>query len=192
MNRDEFLAAALRNPVNRIIADGMFRLALPDAWIVAGCLVQTVWNVLTGRAVDYGIADYDVFYFDADTSWEAEDAVIRKLQGAFEKLGVKIEARNQARVHLWYSNKFGITYSPLQRATEGIDRFLTRAAQVGIRPAERGHDVHAPHGFDDIAMLTIRPNRCPNFRADLYEAKAATWKARWPELRILPATDSQS
>ena len=60
------------------------------------------------------------------------------------------------------------------------------------RPAERGYEVYAPHGLDDISTLTIRPNRCPNFRADLYEAKAATWKARWPELTILPPTDSQS
>src|SRR5438874_11415290 len=100
MDQDAFLAAALRNPVHEVIADGLFRLMLPDAWIVSGCLVQTVWNALTGRAVDYGIADYDVFYFDPDTSWEAEDAVIRKLQGAFAKLGVAVEARNQARVHL--------------------------------------------------------------------------------------------
>ena len=77
MNRDEFLSRGLRNPVNEIIADELFALALPDAWLVSGCLVQTVWNVLTGRAVDYGISDYDVFYFDPDTSWEAEDAVIR-------------------------------------------------------------------------------------------------------------------
>ena len=47
---------------------------------MSGCLVQTVWNVLTNRALDYGIADYDVFYFDPDTSWAAEDAVIRKLE----------------------------------------------------------------------------------------------------------------
>ena len=80
MTRDEFLNLALRNPVNAAIADELFRLALPDAWIVSGCLVQTVWNVNTGRAVDYGIADYDVFYFDPDTSWDAEDAVIRKLR----------------------------------------------------------------------------------------------------------------
>jgi hypothetical protein len=89
MNRDEFLAAALRNRANRVIADGLFRLMLPDAWIVAGCLVQTVWNVLTGRAVDYGIADYDVFYFDPDTSWEAEDAVIRKTAGRVRQAGCR-------------------------------------------------------------------------------------------------------
>jgi hypothetical protein len=69
MTKDEFLAAAFRNPVNEAIAEELWRLALQDAWIVSGCLVQTVWNVLTARAVDYGIDDYDIFYFDADTSW---------------------------------------------------------------------------------------------------------------------------
>ena len=56
MNRDEFLALALRNPVNVAIMDELDRLALPDAWLVSGCLVQTVWNVLTGLAVSHGIA----------------------------------------------------------------------------------------------------------------------------------------
>ena len=74
MNQSEFLAAAFRNPVNAAISDELLRLALPDAWIVSGCLVQTVWNGLTHRAPDYGINDYDVFYFDLDTSWAAEDA----------------------------------------------------------------------------------------------------------------------
>src|SRR6187399_2612122 len=98
MNRNQFLTAALRNPANEIIAEELFRLAMPDAWLVSGCLVQTVWNVLTRRAVDYGINDYDVFYFDPDTSWEAEDKVIRTLSAVFAD--VKVEARNQARVHL--------------------------------------------------------------------------------------------
>ncbi len=95
MTRDEFLSLAFRNPVNKAIVDELFTLALPDAWLVSGCLVQTVWNVRTGRDVDYGIADYDVFYFDPDTSWEAEDTVIRKLAERFEKLGVTVEVRNR-------------------------------------------------------------------------------------------------
>ena len=114
MTQDEFIATALRNRTNKVIADELFHLALPDAWLVSGCLVQTVWNVLTGRAVDYGIADYDIFYFDRDTSWEAEDDVIRRLNAIFRKLRVKIEARNQARVHLWYPDKHGLPYPPLQ------------------------------------------------------------------------------
>jgi uncharacterized protein len=35
MDTDAFLAATLRNPINEAIADGLFRLALPDAWIVS-------------------------------------------------------------------------------------------------------------------------------------------------------------
>jgi uncharacterized protein len=184
---DEFLAAVLRNPATAAISDVLFRLALPDAWIVSGCLVQTVWNVLTARPLDYGIADYDVFYFDPDTSWAAEDAVIRRLQDAFAGLGVTIEARNQARVHLWYPEKHGLPYPALQSSCEGIDRFLTRNTRVGIRRRQAGHDVYAPDGFDDIAGMIVRPNPGPNFSAENYAVKAARWKALWPEITVLPA-----
>jgi hypothetical protein len=187
VDKAEFLAAALRNPVNETIADELFRLALPDAWIVAGCLAQTVWNVRTMRAVDYGIADYDIFYFDPDTSWQAEDAIIRELQGLFAKAGAKVEVRNQARVHLWYPQKHGLPYPALHRSTQGIDRFLTRNTQVGIRRTQAGHDVYAPHGFDDIADMIVRPNRAPNFSAANYEAKVVRWKELWPEITVLGA-----
>jgi hypothetical protein len=187
MNTDEFLAAVLRNPVNAAIADELLRLALRDSWIVSGCLVQSAWNALTGRAVDYGINDYDVFYFDPDISWQAEDAVIRDLQGRLAHLGVTIEVRNQARVHLWYPEKHGLPYPAMRRSTEGIDRFLTKNTQVGIRRGAHGHDVYAPNGFGDIADMIVRPNRVANFSAANYAAKAARWKALWPELTVLPA-----
>ncbi len=186
MDQDAFLAAALRNPINEIIAGELFRLALPDAWIVSGCLVQTAWNVRTMRALDYGIADYDVFYFDPDTSWQAEDAVIRELGLRLAKLGAKVEVRNQARVHLWYPQKHGLPYSALQSSTQGIDRFLTKNTQVGIRRTADGHDVYAPNGFDDIADMIVRPNPGPNFSAANHEAKAKRWKKLWPEITVLP------
>jgi hypothetical protein len=157
MNTTDFLAAALRNPVNEAIAGELFRLALPDAWIVSGCLVQTVWNVLTARPVDYGIDDYDIFYFDPEPSWQAEDAVICKLQDSLAAHGVKIEVRNQARVHLWYPQKHGLPYPALQSSTQGIDRFLTRNTRIGIRRTQGGYDVYAPDGFDDVDGMIVRP-----------------------------------
>jgi uncharacterized protein len=192
MTQDQFLTATLRNPANQIIAEKLFELALPDAWLVSGCLVQTAWNGLTGRAVDYGINDYDVFYFDPDTSWAAEDAVIRRLHGALDHLNVKVEARNQARVHLWYGEKHGLPYPPLRCSTEGIDRFLTRNTRIGIRRTLDGYDVYAPDGFDDAAGLIVRPNPGPNFSPENYAKKAARWKALWPEITVLPAEASPS
>jgi uncharacterized protein len=187
MNTSEFLAASLRNPINAAIADELFRLALPDAWIVSGCLVQTAWNAQTARAIDYGINDYDIFYFDPDTSWQAEDAVIRQLECRLADLAVKIEVRNQARVHLWYPQKHRLPYPALHCSTQGIDRFLTKNTEVGIRRSNAGHDVYAPHGFDDIAGMIVRPNPGPNFSAAGYEAKAKRWKKLWPEITVLPA-----
>jgi len=188
MTEDDFLAAALKNPVNDQIIGALSELELPDAWLVSGCLVQTVWNVLTGRAVDYGILDYDVFYFDPDTSWEAEDAVIRRLQ--HDLCPVAIEVRNQARVHLWYPNKHGLPYPPLACSTEGIDRFLTRNTQVGIRRNRDRYEAYASHGFADVAGLIVRPNPGPNFSAANYTAKTGRWKALWPELTVVGAEDA--
>ena len=192
MNTDEFLAATLRNPVNGAIADELLRFALADAWIVSGCLVQSAWNGLTGRAVDYGVKDYDVFYFDPDTSWQAEDAVIRDLQGRLAHLGVAIEVRNQARVHLWYPEKHRLPYPALRSSTQGIDRFLTKNTQVGIRRTRDGHDVYAPNGFDDIADMIVRPNPGPNFSATNYEAKTRRWKMQWPEITVLTADSGET
>jgi hypothetical protein len=61
---------ALSNPANRQLLDGLAELALPQCHLTAGCLFQTVWNVLSGRPPAENIKDYDVFYFDgSDLSW---------------------------------------------------------------------------------------------------------------------------
>src|SRR5258708_5589000 len=185
LTEDEFLALSLRNPINRTILERLPALALNDAWLVSGALFQTVWNVRAGYAPDRGIKDYDIFYFDADTSWEAEDAAIRRVHAAFADLGVDTELRNQARAHLWYEGKFGAPYPALSRATDGIDRFLMHSAQVGVHRRAESYDVYAPHGFDDIANMVVRPNFTPNFQTARFMEKATRWKALWPELTIL-------
>ena len=185
MTEAEFIAAILRNPINATILARLSQLHASDAWLVSGALFQTVWNVLTHRAPDYGIKDYDIFYFDPDTSWDAENAVIERAKRVFADVDAAIEVRNQARVHLWYEAKFGSPYPPLARTTDGIDRFLMHNAQVGIR--RDGHDVYAPRGFDDIANMIVRPNRTANFRAERYLEKAERWKSLWPEITILSA-----
>jgi uncharacterized protein len=187
MDDDSFLAAALTNPVNRVILSRLPKLGVPDCWLVSGALFQTVWNVRTGRDPAYGIKDYDIFYFDPDPAWDAEDAVIRRAAALFADLGVEIEVRNQGRVHVWYREKFGSDYPTLARAADGIDRFLCDCSMVGVRPDGAGFEVYAPKGFEDIETMTIRPNRMPNFQADRYAEKAARWRGLWPEITILPA-----
>ncbi|RZJ79126.1 MAG: hypothetical protein EON88_33370, partial [Brevundimonas sp.] len=44
-------------------------LDLPDWRIFSGAVYQSVWNARTGRPVGYGRKDFDLGYFDPDTSW---------------------------------------------------------------------------------------------------------------------------
>ena len=57
----------------------------------------------------------------SDLSYEAEDAVIRRVKAAFdEPLRSMVEVRNQARVHLWFEAKFGEPYGPLSCTAEAL------------------------------------------------------------------------
>jgi len=189
MDEARFLSLALANETNRAILNRLPELDLPDAWLVSGSLFQAAWNGLTGRAPDYGIKDYDIFYFDPDTSWKAEDDAIARACTLFAPLGIEVELRNQARVHLWYPEKFGMPYPPLSCATEGIDRFLAPACMVGVQATGKGLRIYAPFGLGDIATMTIRPNPVANFNAERLAEKAARWKAKWPELTVVGLDD---
>src|SRR5260370_13605622 len=102
-------------------------LCLPDWLVFSGAVYQPVLNHLTGRPLDFGIKDYDLAYFDASNlSYEAEDAVIRRVKAAFdEPQRSKVEVRNQARVHLWFEAKFVEAYGPRSCTAEALQPFTS-------------------------------------------------------------------
>jgi hypothetical protein len=165
-------------------------LALPGWYLTAGCVVQTVWNVLTGRDPAGRIKDYDLVYFDdRDLGWAAEDRVIREVASATRGLPVEVEVRNEARVHLWYETKFGVRCEPFAATEDAIARFPAISSCFGVRLERGGHwQVYAPHGYADLFSLIVRPNPVLAPR-EVYERKAVRWKRNWPELTVLPWPD---
>jgi hypothetical protein len=155
----------------------------PDLWLVSGVLFQTVWNVLEGKPQGHGILDYDLFYFDPDTSEEAEDGWIKRAAGHFALAPREVQLRNQARVHLWYPKKFAAPYPELYCACEGIKQFLMPASMVGM---SANGEIFAPLGFDDLFNRLVRPNplwQGPP-RAE-FARKAERYKRDWPSVRIV-------
>ncbi len=161
-------------------------LDLPGWDVAAGCLFQTVWNVVTDRPPTNGIKDYDIIYFDnGDLSWEAEDAVIKAGREIFADLSAEVEIRNEARVHLWYEDKFGVVCPPYESTEAAIDSFAATACCLGVRLETEGRwRVYAPHGLSDLFNLVLRPNPVLAPRS-VYEAKSARWREEWPELTVL-------
>ena len=160
-------------------------LALWDWLVFSGAVYQPVLNHLTGRALDYGIRDYDLAYFDpSDLSYEAEDRVIRRVRAAFdEPLRSMVEVRNQARVHLWFEAKFGEAYSPLSCTAEALERFTSATFAIGARlePDDRLH-IEAPFGLSDLFTLRVRPN--PRRKTAGFARACDNVLRRWPELTV--------
>lgn len=191
-DEERFLGIVLTDPTVAAVLERAPALGVTDWWLTAGVLFQTVWNAVTGRRRGTGIRDADFFYFDADTSWEAEDAVIRAGAELFADLPVPVEIRNEARVHLWYADRFGTPAAPFRDCADAIDSFAAVCCCYGITAGEDGGvRVYAPHGYDDLFSLTVRPN--PRLAPrHVYETKTARWQQQWPELAVLPWDERHS
>ncbi|MGJ7516983.1 nucleotidyltransferase family protein [Pseudomonas baetica] len=182
LTTEELVRIAMTNPINAQITSRLPSLGLNQCMLTAGCLFQAVWNHQSGLPPERGIKDYDVFYFDTDLSWEAEDAVIRSVECLFQDLEVHVEIRNQARVHLWYGQRFGKPYPALQSTKDGIDRYLVAGTCIGL-DVDSG-EVYAPNGLVDTEQGILRINP-KNPQPDLFVQKAKSYQARWPWLTIL-------
>jgi hypothetical protein len=184
VQRDALLAMIRAEPVLMEVLAGI--ADLPEGLLVAGALYNLAWNRLTGRPGLADVTDIDVFYFDAsDLSYAAEDVVIRRLDARFAHLPLPVQVRNQARVHLWFEQKFGAPFTPLSSAAEMLGRYASKAHAVGARLVDGEIELIAPFGLDDIFSFRVVPNYALDNRAT-HEKKSIRLKSVWPQLTVVP------
>jgi len=161
-------------------------LAMANWYMGAGCIAQTVWNLLHGFAPTFGIRDYDLVYYDAsDLSLEAQMLYQGRANKLFSCLPATVEVQNEARVHLWYAEHFGYEIEPYESAEAAIKSWPTTATCVGVTAGEGGLHVYAPFGLTDLFNMIVRPNKLQITR-ELYEVKTERWARLWPKLQRLP------
>jgi hypothetical protein len=186
MSEDRLAEMLRASPRLMTVLETARDLDLPDWMIFSGAVYQTAWNALTGRDPDYGIKDYDLGYFDPDTSWDAEDVAILRAREAYPApLDGLVEVRNQARVHLWFEQRFGEPYAPLADTADALTRFVSPTFAVGVRlEADDSLTITAPFGLDDLFALTIRPNPLRPQALGFSRASASA-KSRWPQITVV-------
>ncbi|WP_409271249.1 nucleotidyltransferase family protein [Neobacillus sp. SCS-31] len=164
-------------------ANGIFG----EYYIGAGAVTQAVWNEISGYHPQHGIGDMDIVYFnDGDFTEAGEKAIEKRLQSMLHPFPFKIDVKNEARVHLWYENKFGYAIQPYTSLEAAIDTWPTTATAIGIRKDEKGtYTVYAPYGLGDLFRMIVRANKV-QITSEIYEAKAVKWKGRWPTLTVIP------
>ncbi|KAM0358617.1 hypothetical protein ACHAP4_004593 [Fusarium culmorum] len=182
-----FKDAVKHNKTLMTVLSRAAEMKLPNWYLAAGALTQTVWNVMTNRDPEQGIDDYDLIYFDAsDLSWEAEDVVIQKGKELFKDIPVDVEIRNQARVHLWYEKKFGRPCPQHHSSEAAMTAWGTNTALIGVSLRDDGEwDIFAPWGLSDMFTLVVRPNQ-QIMTEETYIKKTQRWIKLWPEITIMP------
>jgi hypothetical protein len=175
-----------QNPIAQSVLSVASEVALPNWYFGAGGVAQTVWNLRHQFQPEEGIKDYDVVYFDPeDTSREAEERIRADFAGRVGDLGIAVDVKNQARVHLWYEARFGRRLDPYTSTEEAIATWPTTASSIGVRQEGSGFIVCAPFGLSDLVGMLVRPNKTIVTR-EVYEEKAGRWAKRWPKLRVIP------
>jgi hypothetical protein len=171
------------NRILQILKD----LNLPfNYYVGAGCITNMVWNDISGYPLEYGISDVDIVYYEPeDITFESEkklkDILLNQL-GGFQ---FKIDVKNQARVHLWYEDKFGFSIKPYPSLESAIDSWPTTATALGLRLEQDGsYKIYAPYDLEDLFSMVVRPNKLMITR-EIFENKENKWQEKWPKLLVV-------
>ena len=161
-------------------------LELPDWYIAAGAVRNTVWNYLHSFPTTFNQNDVDVIYFDqSDMNGEREGISEKSLKEKNPKL--KWEVVNQARVHL-FNNRPNIGHPPVKSSGKSIAYWSETPTCVGIRlEASDAITICAPYGLNDLMDLIVKPIPKPYQNLVLYQqrVKSKNWAECWPNLKII-------
>lgn len=181
-NEEKFIALLKENQELMQILDSVAQLQLKNWYLAAGCIFQTVWNIMDEKPAMTGVHDIDLIYFDAEMSLEAaknKDKLLEK--NLSEKFPYLFDVHNEAFMHLWH----GGSKVPYQDSENAIERWIATVHAVGITGNSKEIKLFAPYGLEDIFTKTIRPILQMDNHQALYEAKVAKWQARFNDLRVL-------
>lgn len=184
-----FVSILKKNRELMEVLDYISSLSLPNFYIAAGSVFQTIWNYYDGNDLNYGIKDIDVIYYNLDDlSVDADLAYYEKILSFVEKnhLSYQVDVSNEARMHLWKEAKEGVSVRPYLSSEDAISRWIATVHAIGITKSENLLQVFAPYGLSDIFSRTIRPIKHEGNSKELYDKKANSWQQRFSNVHIVP------
>ncbi len=169
------------------VFEALDHIGLRNYYIGAGVVAQSVWNNISGYPLDNGISDIDIVYFD-DTHMKEQDEkkIKNEIENYLDEFPLWIDLKNQARVHIWYEEKFGYAIKPYTSLEDAINSWPTTATSLGLRRDKNGDWViYAPFGVKDIFGMRIKANT-RQITEEIYMSKVKKWTKKWPKLSFEP------
>jgi hypothetical protein len=176
----------LSNKELNIILNKLQEFDLFNYYVGAGVIHQTVWNYYNDMPLNYGVKDIDIAYYDNDTSYEKEDTIIKYIKQLLKDTNnYKFDIINEARVHLWYKDKFGYDIEPFSSIEDAISKWPTTVSAIGVKLVNNELVIYAPYGLNDMYNFIVRPNKAI-VSEDAYNQRVLRWSKQWPNIKAIP------
>lgn len=178
----------LQEPLRRHALELVESLALPDCWIGAGFVRDTIWDHLHGRSIAMPRGDVDIAWFDRARNVSTHDRAIEKMLQARAPT-IAWSVKNQARMHLRNGD------APYDSVGDAMRFWPETATAVAVRLSGNDLEINAPLGLDDLFQLRLR--RTPWFasvKRGIFEQRVADkgWLSRYPLVRIAETSADQN
>lgn len=163
-------------------------LKLPNYYIAAGSVFQTIWNYYDNNDLNYNIKDIDVIYYDDNDLSVETDIKYYDLINDYCKsknYTYEIDVSNEARMHIWKKENYNIDVEPYINSEDAIDKWIATVHAIGITKENNDIKVYAPYGLSDIFSRTIRPIKHKYNTKEIYDKKATNWNSRFDNLNII-------
>lgn len=170
------------------ILDYIYELKLPNFYIAAGSVFQTIWNYYDNKPLNFGIKDIDIIYYDPiNLSKESEQKLEKTIEDYLKNAGLnyELDIHNEARMHLWKKDNENKNIDQYKNSEDAIDQWIATVHAIGITKENNEIKVYAPYGLSDIFSKTIRPIKHKNNSKELYNKKVASWQKRFENLNIV-------
>ena len=185
---EKFIEIIKQNSDLMIILNYIDELKLPNYYIAAGSVFQTIWNYYDNKPLNFGIKDIDIIYYDSDNLSKAvEYDLENKIIEHFKSIGINYEfdVHNEARMHLWKKENEDKDINQYKNSEDAIDKWIATVHAIGITKENNKIKVYAPYGLSDIFSKTIRPIKHKANSKDLYDNKVRGWEKRFNGLNII-------
>ncbi len=163
-------------------------LNLPNYYIAAGSVFQTIWNYFDNIDLNNNIKDIDVIHYDnTDLDVDKDIDLYNKIKEYCikEQLNYDIDVSNEARMHIWKKEHENVNINQYKNSEDAMNHWIATTHAIGITKINNKIQVYAPFGLSDIFSKTVRPIKHKYNNKELYNKKTSSWNNRFDNLNIV-------
>lgn len=183
-----FLEILEKNKELMEMLDYISTLNLPNFYIAAGSVFQTIWNFYDNNDLNSKIKDIDVIYYNNEDLSVEKDLEYYNIINDYVKskgFNYEVDVSNEARMHLWKSERENKKIEPYKNSEDAISKWIVTVHAIGITKENNKIKVYAPYGLSDIFSKTIRPIRHKDNSKELYDKKTSSFIKRFHNLTVI-------